>query len=73
MIDLHLRGIKDYTTEQRLRMLELGRNLAASNLCGSIMGFTINAAGSPVTNKIAVSRKCNLEEMEGIAKEIAGI
>ncbi|MBP9020820.1 MAG: hypothetical protein KBG01_04760 [Syntrophobacterales bacterium] len=73
MIDLHLRGIKDYTTEQRLRILELGMDLVASNLCGSIMGFTINAASSPVTNKIAVSRNYNLEEMEDIAKEIAGI
>jgi len=73
MIDLYLRGIKDYTTEQRLRILELGRDLAASNLCGSIMGFTINAAGSPVTNKIAVSRNYNLEDMEDIAKKIAGI
>lgn len=73
MIDLYLRGSKDYTTEQRLRILELGRDLAASNLCGAIMGFTINAAGSPVTNKIAVSRNYNLKEMEDIAKEIAGI
>jgi len=51
----------------------LGRDLAASNLCGSIMGFTINAAGSPVTKKIAVSRNYNLEDMEDIAKKIAGI
>ena len=71
LINLYLRGSKDYTTEQRLRILELGRDLAASNLCGSIMGFTINAAGSPVTNKITVSRTYNLKEMEDIAREIA--
>jgi len=73
LIDYYLRGGSDYTTEERLRALELGRDLAASNLCGSIMGFTINAAGSPVTNKITVSRLYDLKAMEKIAEDISGI
>jgi len=73
MIDLYLKGSRDFTTEERLRIMELGRDLAASHLAGSILGFTINAAGSPVTNKIVVSRTYNLKEAEEIAKKIAGL
>ncbi len=73
MIDLYLAGGDDYTTGQRLRAMELARDLAASNLCGAIWGFTINAAGSPAASRILVSRQYNLDEMERTAERIAGI
>ncbi len=48
-------------------------NLAASRLTGTLLGFTINAAGSPATNKVVVRSMYDLEEKSQIAKEIAGI
>lgn len=73
MLNTYLKGGKDYTTEERYRALELARDLAASHLCGNLFGFTINAAGSPVTNKIEAMRLYSISEAEDIAAEIAGV
>jgi 4-hydroxybutyryl-CoA dehydratase/vinylacetyl-CoA-Delta-isomerase len=72
-IDRSLRGSSDFTTEERLRVMNLAQDLAASRLTGTVLGFTINAAGSPVTNKIVVERMYDLEKRIQLAKEIAGI
>jgi 4-hydroxybutyryl-CoA dehydratase/vinylacetyl-CoA-Delta-isomerase len=37
------------------------------------MGFTINAAGSPVTNQIVVRNLYDLEKRIQVAKEIVGL
>jgi 4-hydroxybutyryl-CoA dehydratase/vinylacetyl-CoA-Delta-isomerase len=63
----------DLATEERLRVMNLAQDLAASRLTGTILGFTINAAGSPVTNRIVVQRIYDLEKRIQLAKEIAGI
>lgn len=72
-IDEALRGSFKYTTEERLRALNLVQDIAASRTTGTIMGFTINAAGSPATNQVVVRRMYNLNKRIGYAKEIAGI
>jgi aromatic ring hydroxylase len=68
-----LQGSPEYTTEERLRVLNLAQDLAASRLTGTLMGFTINAAGSPVTNAIVVRNLYALQKRKQVAKEIAGI
>jgi 4-hydroxybutyryl-CoA dehydratase/vinylacetyl-CoA-Delta-isomerase len=72
-IDDALRGSNDYTTEERLRVMNLAQDLAASRLTGTLLGFTINAAGSPETNKIVVRGLYDVERAKEIAKKIAGI
>jgi len=72
-IEAGLKGSANFTTEERLRVMNLVQDLAASRLTGTILGFTINAAGSPVTNKIVVQRMYDLEKRIKIAKEIARI
>jgi 4-hydroxybutyryl-CoA dehydratase/vinylacetyl-CoA-Delta-isomerase len=72
-IDEGLRGNARYTTEERLRVMSLAQDLAASRLTGTLMAFTINAAGSPVTNKIAIQHLYDLDKRIQVAKEIAGI
>ncbi len=72
-IEVSLKGSSDFTTEERLRVMNLAQDLAASRLTGTILGFTINAAGSPVTNSIVVQRMYDLEKRMQLAKEIAGI
>ena len=68
-----LRANENYTTEDRLRVMNLAQDLAASRLTGTLLGFTINAAGSPVTNKIVVRNMYDLDKRILLAKEIAGI
>jgi 4-hydroxybutyryl-CoA dehydratase / vinylacetyl-CoA-Delta-isomerase len=72
-IDTALAGGGRYTTEERLRALNLAQDLAASRLTGTLLGFTINAAGSPVTNSIVVRNLYDLEGATAIARDIAGI
>jgi 4-hydroxybutyryl-CoA dehydratase/vinylacetyl-CoA-Delta-isomerase len=62
-----------YTVEERLKVMNLAQDLAASRLTGSLLGFTINAAGGPATNKVVVQNMYDLDEKIQIAKEIAGI
>ncbi|MBU0516856.1 MAG: hypothetical protein KJ621_19045 [Proteobacteria bacterium] len=72
-IDDALAASPEFTTEERLRILNLAQDLAASRLTGTLLGFTINAAGSPVTNKIVVNRLYDLESRVNIARQIAGV
>lgn len=72
-IDESLQGSPEYTTEERLRVMNLAQDLAASRLTGTLMGFTINAAGSPVTNAIVVRNLYDLQKRIQVAKEIVGI
>lgn len=72
-IEEGLRGSEAYTTEERLRVMNLAQDLAASRLTGTLLGFTINAAGSPFTNKIVVRNTYDLRKRIKVAKEIAGI
>jgi 4-hydroxybutyryl-CoA dehydratase/vinylacetyl-CoA-Delta-isomerase len=72
-IDKALRGSAKYTTEERLRALNLVQDLAASRATGTILGFTVNAAGSPATNQVVVRRLYDLEKQVNYAKEIASI
>ena len=72
-IDESLQGSPKYTTEERLKVLNLAQDLAASRLTGTLMGFTINAAGSPVTNQIVVRNLYDLEKRIQGAKDIVGM
>jgi len=72
-IEPALKGSPKYTTEERLRALNLVQDLAASRTTGTLLAFTINAAGSPVTNEIVVRRMYDLEKRINYAKEIVSI
>ena len=72
-IEPALRGNPKYSTEERLRALNLVQDLAASRATGTILGFTVNAAGSPATNEVAIKRMYDLDKRVQYAKEISGI
>ncbi len=72
-IEPALRGNPKYTTEERLRALNLVQDLAASRATGTIMAFTVNAAGSPATNGVVARRMYDLEKRIQYAKDIASI
>lgn len=72
-IEQGLKGSSSFTTEQRLKVMNLVQDLAASRLTGTILGFTINASGSPVTNNIVVRNMYDLEKRIKIAEQLAGL
>jgi hypothetical protein len=53
--------------------MNLAKDLAASHMTGSLLGFTINAAGSPATSKVVAERLYDLKARIHTAKKIAGI
>ncbi len=72
-IEQSLKGSDKYTTEERLRAMNLVQELAASRTTGTILGYTINAAGSPATNKVVVNNLYDFEKQVNAAKEITSI
>jgi 4-hydroxybutyryl-CoA dehydratase/vinylacetyl-CoA-Delta-isomerase len=72
-IDRALRGNPKYTSEERLRALHLVQDLAASRTTGTLLAFTVNAAGSPATNEVVVRRLYDLRKQVRYAKAISGI
>jgi len=52
-------------------LLNLVQDLAASRTTGTILAFTMNAAGSPATNQVVVRRLYDLEKRIKYAKEIS--
>ncbi len=72
-LETALRGSENYSTEERLKAIHLAQDLASSRLTGIILGYTINAAGSPETNKVVIRNLYDLEKRINQAKEIAKI
>ncbi len=72
-MDTYLQGGQAYTTEERLRALNLCQEVCASNFTGYMLGWAINAAGSPQTNEMAVRAAYDLEKRVRIAKGYAKI
>ena len=53
-IDTYLVGTEKYTTEERLRVLYLAQEIAATKFTGYFLGWAINASGSPMTGDVFV-------------------
>ena len=72
-MDTYLHGSNDFTAEEQLRVLSLAQEVGGSRFAGYFMGWAINAAGSPMTNEIAVRAGYDLDKRIKIAKDIAKI
>lgn len=72
-MDTYLGGSDKYTTEERLRVLHLAKEFAASNFTGYFLGWAINASGSPMTGEVYVRKSYDLQKRIKIAKEWAKI
>ena len=72
-MDTYLHGSNDFTTEERLRVLSLAQEVCASRFTGYLLGWAINASGSPVTNEVVVRRGYDLDKRIKIAKDFAKI
>ena len=72
-IDTYLVGTEKYTTEERLRVLYLAQEIAATSFTGYFLGWAINASGSPMTGDVFVRSLYDLQKRTDIAKKWAGI
>lgn len=72
-MDTYLAGSEKYTTEERLRVLNLAREIGASDFTGYFLGWAINASGSPMTNHVYVRQHFDLAKRVNIAKSWAKI
>jgi 4-hydroxybutyryl-CoA dehydratase/vinylacetyl-CoA-Delta-isomerase len=73
LIDTYLSGNAKYTTEERLRVLYLAQEIAASTFTGYFLGWAINASGSPMTGDVLVRELYDLKKRVDIAKGWAKI
>jgi 4-hydroxybutyryl-CoA dehydratase/vinylacetyl-CoA-Delta-isomerase len=69
----YFQGRKGVPAEHRIRTLKLLEDLVASAYGGWLAGLSINAAGSPMAERIEVWRNYDLREAMKLARRWAGI
>lgn len=73
LIEKYLKGKESVPTEHRYRAYKLAEDLVASRWAGGYISTAINAAGSPMAEKIQIEREYDLEVVKDIARHLAGI
>lgn len=69
----YLRGVEQYTTEERCRMLRLVENLALGQGAAAYLTESMHGAGSPQAQRIMLARLAGIEEKVRLARRLAGI
>jgi len=72
-LEKFLRGVEQYTTEDRCRMLRLLENLTLGPGAAAYLTESMHGAGSPQAQRIMLARLANLEKKVRLAKRLAGI
>lgn len=72
-LEKYLRGVADYTTADRCRMLRLLENLTLGPGAAAYLTESLHGAGSPQAQRIMLARLADLETKTRLAKRLAGI
>ena len=72
-LEKYLRSVKEYTTEERCRMLRLVENLTLGPGAAAYLTESMHGAGSPQAQRIMLARLADLEEKVRLARRLAGI
>ncbi|MBM3128342.1 MAG: 4-hydroxybutyryl-CoA dehydratase [Chloroflexi bacterium] len=72
-LEKYLRGVADYTTADRCRMLRLLENLTLGPGAAAYLTESMHGAGSPQAQRIMLARLAGLEAKARLAKRLAGI
>ncbi|MCI0477646.1 MAG: hypothetical protein L0Y55_15480, partial [Anaerolineales bacterium] len=72
-LEKYLRGVADYATADRCRMLRLLENLTLGPGAAAYLTESMHGAGSPQAQRIMLARLADLEEKTRLAKQLAGI
>ncbi len=73
LLEPYLAGREGVSGEERLRVINLIRDLAASDLGGYLEVLAIHAEGSLETQKLSVLMDTNLDRVKNLAAEAAGV
>lgn len=72
-IEKYLKGNKNVSTKNRLKLLRLIENLTLGTAAVGYRTESLHGAGSPQAQRIMIARQGNLLEKKELAKQIAGI
>lgn len=72
-VEKYLRGSKNVSTENRMRVLRLVENLTLGTAAVGYRTESMHGAGSPQAQRIMISRQGDIEAKKELAKRIAGI
>lgn len=72
-LEKYLRGVDQYTTEERCRMLRLMENLTLGPGAAAYLTESMHGAGSPQAQRIMLARLTDLEGRMRLARRLAGI
>lgn len=72
-IKKYLKGNKNVSTENRLKILRLIENMTLGTAAVGYRTESLHGAGSPQAQRIMIARQGNLLEKKELAKQIAGI
>jgi 4-hydroxybutyryl-CoA dehydratase/vinylacetyl-CoA-Delta-isomerase len=73
LLKKYLVGVESYPTEWRQRILRLIENLTLGLGAVGYLTESMHGAGSPMAQRIMLSRLTDMEHKEGLAATIAGI
>ncbi|MBU0996380.1 MAG: 4-hydroxyphenylacetate 3-hydroxylase family protein [Proteobacteria bacterium] len=72
-VQKYLKGKKDVSTENRVRILRLIENLTLGTAAVGYLTESMHGAGSPQAQRIMISRQVNIKEKQKVAKKLCGI
>jgi 4-hydroxybutyryl-CoA dehydratase/vinylacetyl-CoA-Delta-isomerase len=72
-LEKYLRGVDEYSTLDRCRMLRLVENLTLGPGAAAYLTESLHGAGSPQAQRIMLGRLADLEAKKSMARRLAGI
>jgi 4-hydroxybutyryl-CoA dehydratase/vinylacetyl-CoA-Delta-isomerase len=72
-LEKYLRGVEQFSTDERCRMLRLMENLTLGPGAAAYLAESMHGAGSPQAQRIMLARLTDLEARMGFARRLAGI
>lgn len=73
LIRKYLQGKKDFTTEQRMRILRLIENMTLGRNAVGYLTESMHGAGSPQAQRIEIGRAMQLQYKKRLARVLAGV
>jgi len=73
LLKKYLKGNKDYSSEDRIRVLRLIENMTMGRNAVGYLTESVHGAGSPQAQRIQIGRMMQLEYKKRLAKVLAGI
>jgi 4-hydroxybutyryl-CoA dehydratase/vinylacetyl-CoA-Delta-isomerase len=73
MVRKYLRGRKEVSTENRLRIVRLIENMTLGRNAVGYLTESMHGAGSPQAQRVQIARQMQIEFKKSLAKKLAGI